>query len=278
MKLARVFLRDSVFLARIEGDSAILLLEESSHPLADVLIEALAGDLDLTSDGDKESLQDVRLLSPVFHPRKLLGVGLNYADHAEEAQMELPSAPIFFAMTTNAITGPEDPIRFETYASKQVDYEVELAVVIGSRASKVDERDALSHVFGYTVCNDVSARDVQFGDPQWMRGKSFDTFCPLGPVIVTADEVPDVQDIELFCRVNGETLQAGSTQKMIFGVSTLISFISQTMTLEPGDVIATGTPSGVGFARTPPIFLKTGDVVESEVRGIGVLRNTVVVD
>lgn len=278
MKLARVSMSDSVYLTRIEDDSAILLRKESPHPLADVLIEALTDPTNLKADGECVSLRDVRLLSPVIHPRKLIGVGLNYADHVSETQMESPSSPALFSMTTNAIVGPEDPIRFNTSDSRQVDFEAELAVVIGSRARKVNEDDALSNVFGYTVCNDVSARDVQFRDAQWMRGKSFDSFCPLGPIIVTADEFPNVQSIELSCRVNGETLQASSTDRMIFGVAALVSYISQTMTLEPGDVIATGTPSGVGFARTPPIFLGAGDVVECEVQGVGILRNSVVVN
>lgn len=210
-------------------------------------------------------------------PTKVLAIGLNYADHARESGMTPPKNPLIFVKTQNSVCYDGDTITWAGSASTTVDYEAELAVVIGKQAKNVSKADALSYVYGYTCCNDVSARDEQFADQQWVRAKSFDTFCPLGPSIVTADEIPDPQNLRIMCRVNGETLQDSNTSEMIFGVAYLISYISQYMTLEPGDIIATGTPFGVGFSRTPPIYLKTGDVCEIEIEGIGVLTNPVVV-
>jgi 2-keto-4-pentenoate hydratase/2-oxohepta-3-ene-1,7-dioic acid hydratase in catechol pathway len=211
-------------------------------------------------------------------PSKVLAIGLNYADHARESGMEPPKAPLIFVKTNNSICFDGDPIRWAADDSAQVDYEAELAVVIGTKARRVSEADALDYVFGYTCCNDVSARDAQFGDQQWVRGKSFDTFCPLGPAIVTADEIPDPQNLAIKCRVNGETLQDSNTSEMIFGVAHLIAYCSRFMTLEVGDIIATGTPFGVGFSRNPPIYLQNGDVCEIDIEKIGVLTNPVVVD
>lgn len=210
-------------------------------------------------------------------PTKVLAIGLNYADHARESGMTPPKNPLIFVKTQNSVCYDGDTITWAASASTTVDYEAELAVVIGKQAKNVSEADALGYVYGYTCCNDVSARDEQFADQQWVRAKSFDTFCPLGPSIVTADEIPDPQNLRIMCRVNGETLQDSNTSEMIFGVAYLISYISQYMTLEPGDIIATGTPFGVGFSRTPPIYLKDGDVCEIEIEGIGTLTNPVVV-
>ena len=210
-------------------------------------------------------------------PSKVLAIGLNYADHAGEQAVEPPKSPLIFVKTNNSICFDGDPITWCAEDSSQVDYEAELAVVIGTKARRVSEAAALNYVFGYTCCNDVSARDAQFGDKQWVRGKSFDTFCPLGPYIVTADEISDPQTLAIKCRVNGETLQDANTSQMIFGVAQLIAYCSRFMTLEVGDIIATGTPSGVGFARTPPIYLKDGDVCEIDIEKIGVLTNPVVV-
>jgi 2-keto-4-pentenoate hydratase/2-oxohepta-3-ene-1,7-dioic acid hydratase in catechol pathway len=211
-------------------------------------------------------------------PSKVLAIGLNYADHAAETGVTPPGTPLIFVKTNNSICFNGDPIRWAASDSTEVDYEAELAVIIGTRARRVSEADALDYVFGYTCCNDVSARDAQFGDQQWVRGKSFDTFCPLGPTIVTADEIPDPQNLSIKCRVNGETLQDSNTSHMIFGVAHLIAYCSRFMTLEVGDIIATGTPPGVGFSRTPPIYLKHGDVCEIDIEKIGVLSNPIVVD
>jgi 2-keto-4-pentenoate hydratase/2-oxohepta-3-ene-1,7-dioic acid hydratase in catechol pathway len=275
MKLARVAHDGRVHLARIEGDSAVLLSEESHHPAADALREALASELDLHRDGEVVDLGAVRLLAPVRNPSKLLCIGLNYADHAREAGLTPPAAPLVFAKTPNTIIGPGDPIVVRAGDTEQADYEAELAVVIGRRASRI-EGDPLDHVFGYTVCNDVSARDAQFADGQWLRGKSFDTFCPLGPWIVTADDVADPEALGIRCDVSGERLQDSTTAELIFGIGELVTYLSRFLTLEPGDVIATGTPFGVGFARTPPRYLHPGDEVTVSVEGIGELTNPVV--
>lgn len=278
MKIARVRRGESVFLARLEGESAVLLVEESTNPSSDVVVDALTSSFDMSADGEVAPLDDVRILSSLRRPPKMLGIGLNYTDHAREAHKDPPKQPIVFAITSNSIIGPDDVIRFDSSVSNCVDYEAELAVVIGSPASGVSEEDALSRVFGYTICNDVTARDAQRADGQWARSKSFDTFTPLGPCILSADDLDDIQDVDIHCRVNGEVRQSSNTKQMIFDVKTLISYLSRTMTLEPGDVILTGTPGGVGFVRTPPSYLRGGDVVDCEIADIGTLRNAVVVD
>ncbi len=220
------------------------------------------------------ALDDVSLLAPMPRPGAIVCVGLNYRKHAEEGGQPIPPNPILFSKFPNAVIGPGDAILLPTF-SAQVDYEAELGVVIGRRASAVDVSDALDHVLGYTCINDVSARDLQFADGQWVRGKALDTFCPTGPWIVTTDEIPDPQTLPIRCVVNGKKMQDSSTADMIFGVAEIVSFISQGITLEPGDVIATGTPEGVGFARTPPVYLQESDVVSVEIDGIGALTNPV---
>jgi 2,4-diketo-3-deoxy-L-fuconate hydrolase len=219
-------------------------------------------------------LAGARLLAPIVAPQKIICIGLNYRDHAAETGAELPAVPLLFAKWANAIVGPGDDIRLPSISS-MVDYEAELAVVIGRTASRVSEQDALSHVFGYTCSNDVSARDLQSAEPRWIRGKALDTFLPIGPWITTADEIPDPQALDIGCRVNGEVRQSSSTSQMVFGVAELIAFITEAITLEPGDIIATGTPPGVGVARTPPTFLADGDEVTIEIEGIGALTNPV---
>jgi 2-keto-4-pentenoate hydratase/2-oxohepta-3-ene-1,7-dioic acid hydratase in catechol pathway len=275
VRLARVRLRDggSVHVARAEGDGWVLLRAEGDRPAGDALREALAAGDDLREGGRAVDAGEVDLLAPVGRPSKVVAVGLNYADHARETGQQVPSTPLLFAKTPNAVVGPGEPITWRQSDSTQVDYEAELGVVMGRRASRVAAGDALSHVLGYTCCNDVSARDAQFGDVQWTRGKSFDSFCPLGPWVVTADEVPDPQALPIRCDVSGERLQDSSTSEMVFGVAELVAYISRFMTLEPGDVIATGTPWGVGFARTPPRFLGDGDEVTVTLEGIGSLTN-----
>lgn len=220
-------------------------------------------------------LRDVVLGPPVPRPGKVICIGLNYRDHAAESGMAVPDSPVTFSKYATAVIGPERPIVLPA-VSTQVDYEAELAVVIGRRAKHVPVERAWDFVLGYTNLNDVSARDMQFADKQWQRGKSCDTFAPMGPAIVTGDEVGDPHRLRVQLRLNGRTLQDSSTEQLIFGVDHVVSFLSQTVTLEPGDVIATGTPPGVGFARKPPVFLKAGDVVEVEVEKLGVLRNPVV--
>ena len=222
-------------------------------------------------------LDRIRLVSPVPRPGKLICIGLNYRDHARESGMAIPERPVVFSKFTTSVIGPDQPVLLPAI-STQVDYEAELAVVIGRKARRVPKERALDHVLGYTNFNDVSARDLQFADSQWQRGKSCDTFAPMGPFLVTADEVPDPHRLGIRLRLNGRTLQDSNTDQLIFGVPELVAFLSESITLEPGDVIATGTPPGVGFARKPPIYLKDGDVMEVEIDGLGVLRNTVRAD
>lgn len=218
--------------------------------------------------------EDVRLEPPIPRPGKIICVGLNYRDHAEESGMAIPSSPIIFSKFSTSVIGPGAAIELPADSS-EVDYEAELAVVIGRRAKMVSGGDAMNYVFGYTNFNDVSARDMQFADGQWQRGKSCDTFAPIGEYIATYDEITDPHDLKISFRLNGKTLQDSSTGQMIFRIPELIEFISRSITLEPGDVIATGTPPGVGFARDAKIFLKDGDVAEVEIEGLGVLRNPI---
>lgn len=220
-------------------------------------------------------LEGLRLLAPVPDPQKVVAIGLNYMDHCREQNVAVPTNPLVFAKFPSSIIGPGEAIRFDPALTNQVDWEAELGVIIGRRARRVSRADALSYVFGYTPLNDVSARDLQFGDRQWVRGKSLDTFCPFGPAITTADEIPDPQALRISSRVNGMTMQNSTTAEMIFPVDELIAFVSNAFTLEPGDVIATGTPDGVGVFRNPKVFLHHGDRVEIEIEKLGVLSNPV---
>jgi 5-carboxymethyl-2-hydroxymuconate isomerase len=225
--------------------------------------------------GDGDDLASGTLDAPLRAPPKIACVGLNYHDHCRETGMAAPERPLIFAKFGSSLTGPDTAIEWPEGLTEQVDWEVELAVVIGRRVRNVSESEALGAVFGYTVANDVSARDLQFADQQWVRAKSIDSFCPLGPVIVTPDEFGDPQAKRLLARVNGETMQDSTTAEMIFGVAEIVSFLSRACTLEPGDLILTGTPWGVGGFRDPPVFLKPGDSVEIDVEGVGVLANDV---
>jgi 2-keto-4-pentenoate hydratase/2-oxohepta-3-ene-1,7-dioic acid hydratase in catechol pathway len=217
-------------------------------------------------------LHEVTLAALSPSPSKVVCVGLNYRDHAEEARQPIPQVPVLFPKFANSIAGP-GPVTIPR-AVQSCDYEAELAVVIGRRASRVTTDDALAHVAGYCCANDLSARDLQFETAQWLRGKAVDGFLPLGPWLVTPDEVPDPQALEITCHVNGEQRQRSSTKHMIFGVAELISFISQTCTLEPGDVIITGTPFGVGMGFDPPRYLSPGDEVTVTISGLGSLVTT----
>ena len=212
---------------------------------------------------------------PAVYPSKILAIGRNYADHALEGGGEPPKAPLIFAKLANALSAHDAPIVLPT-VSETIDWEAELAVVIGRHTKAVAEADALDYVFGYTMMNDVTARDLQRKDGQWTRGKGLDTFAPLGPFITTRDEIRDVQNLNVEGLYNGEVTQTSNTSKMIFSIAHLISYISQGITLEPGDVIASGTPEGVGFFRDPPVLLKPGDVCEVRVEKLGSLRNPVV--
>lgn len=220
-------------------------------------------------------LTSVKVLAPLPSPSKIICVGQNYLDHIREQKAEIPTTPILFSKAPTSIIGPNEPIRWPKGLTEQADLEVELGVVIGTRMSGVPAAKALDHVFGYTVLNDVSARDLQFGDKQWVRGKSLDRFCPIGPVIVTRDEIPDPQKLRLTSACNGRVWQDSNTKEMIFSVATLLEFICRGITLLPGDLIATGTPHGIGFAQKPPAYIVAGDKLRLEVEGIGVLENPV---
>ena len=252
-----------------EGDQAL----EGARRVVDVLSSDPA-----TLSRSSWPLAETRLLAPVPRPRRnLVCVGLNYAEHAAESRVTqgVPEHPVYFTKPPSTVIGPEAPIPWHGHVSQRIDWEVELVAVIGRGGRDIPEERALDSVFGYTVGNDVTARDLQSRHQQWYKGKGLDGFCPLGPCIVTKDELPDPQDLRLRLRVNGETKQDASTGDMIFSVAKLVAVWSLGMTLEPGDLLMTGTPSGVGFARQPPEYLQPGDVVEAEIDGIGLLRNVV---
>jgi len=275
----------------IKTSAGIVILEKAQRKKTDLprtLEEALfvPRGIDSVRSFVRENFKDAKKLQklaiperkvrmgPLFRPRNVLCIGLNYKDHATEGGVPLPEKPVVFAKLTGCMIGPGAPIVLPP-DTKEVDYEAELAVVIGRKCRGVSAADALKYVAGYTCLNDVSARDFQRGDGQWVRAKSQDTFGPMGPYLVTSDDIPDPQTLPIRCILNGTTLQDSNTDKMIFGVRELIAFISRGITLEPGDVITTGTPHGVGFARKPPIFLKAGDEVVVEIEGIGKLVNPV---
>jgi 2-keto-4-pentenoate hydratase/2-oxohepta-3-ene-1,7-dioic acid hydratase in catechol pathway len=219
-------------------------------------------------------VESVKLLAPISNPSKLIAIGLNYMDHVRETGAKVPQLAIMFTKYTTSIVGTGDEVRWDPALTAKVDYEAELAVVIGKRASKVKEENAFDYILGYMNCNDVSARDLQNekGD-QWIMGKSLDTFGPLGPYLVTKDEVPEPNNLSIKCMLNGKAMQDSNTREMIFKIPYLISYLSRGLTLLPGDVITTGTPDGVGAARKPPVFLKHGDVMTVEVEGLGQLTN-----
>jgi 2-keto-4-pentenoate hydratase/2-oxohepta-3-ene-1,7-dioic acid hydratase in catechol pathway len=271
------------------GSAAGILKGDGIFPLADLGYAdalafinageaALAGAQHITGQLSGRSLPPyncVHLLAPIPRPPKIICVGLNYRDHAVEAGMEIPPVPTIFAKFSTAVTGSGAPIIVPP-STQQPDYEAELAVVIGKRGERIPAKNWEDYVFGYTILNDVSARDVQLATSQWTLGKSLPTFAPLGPHIVTRDEIPDPHALDIRLSIGGELLQHSNTRELIFGVPDLIEYISRFVTLEPGDIISTGTPSGVGLARKPPRWLHPGDEVVIEIEGIGCLRNPVV--
>jgi 2-keto-4-pentenoate hydratase/2-oxohepta-3-ene-1,7-dioic acid hydratase in catechol pathway len=238
---------------------------------------------DAADTADGVPLEDARLHAPIPRPRKnVFCLGLNYRAHAQESaqargrDVKIPAVPVFFTKAPTTINGPFDEVPVDPAVTAKVDWEVELGVVVGRAGRDIPRAHAQAHVFGYTVINDLSARDLQADHLQWFKGKSLDGFCPLGPVVVTADEFGDPQAKRLQCRVNGVTKQDATTADMIFPVDVIIEWLSRGLTLEPGDIIATGTPEGVGMGRTPQEFLKPGDIVETQIEGIGTLRNRIV--
>jgi 2-keto-4-pentenoate hydratase/2-oxohepta-3-ene-1,7-dioic acid hydratase in catechol pathway len=244
------------------------------------ITQALAGEVPANATHPSGA---VRWHAPISRPAKnIICLGLNYSSHVKESaqargrEVKIPEHPVFFTKTPTTVNGPFDPIPWDPNVTQQVDYEVELGVVIGVGGKNIPKSKALDHIFGYTVINDVSARDLQMRHLQWFKGKSLDGFCPMGPVIVTADEFGNPQTKRITTRVNGVEKQNSTTANMIFPVDVIVEVLSRGMTLEPGDVIATGTPEGVGLGRTPQEFLNDGDVVETEIENIGMLRNHIV--
>jgi 2-keto-4-pentenoate hydratase/2-oxohepta-3-ene-1,7-dioic acid hydratase in catechol pathway len=266
MRWVRFDLGDGPRVGRLDG-------EQIRPVAAERLQDVIEGHGDEPA-GASVPAAECTLLAPLT-PGKILAVGQNYLDHIREQGAEPPGLPVLFPKFPSSVIGPGEEIVWTDGLTEQVDYEAELAVVIGRRATRVTESEALDHVFGYTGANDVTARDLQFGDGQWTRGKGLDRFLPLGPVVVDAAEVSDPQDVAVRCRVNGETVQSSSTREMVFSVAQIIAFISDAITLEPGDVILTGTPDGVGYFREPQLFLAPGDEVEVEIGDFGVLANPV---
>lgn len=268
MRVGTVLHADRTIAAIHEGDGWRAIAGGEQEELAGLI----ASGQPLAQSG--EVLEDAIELAPL-RPGKIVAIGLNYMDHVRETGMDAPERPLVFAKFPSSVIGPQEQIVIDPELAGRVDWEVELAVVIGKRLRNASAEDALDGVFGYTVGNDVSARDVQFSDGQWARAKSFDTFCPLGPSIVTANEVGDPQGLALQTRVNGETVQSSSTSEMVFGVAELLAFCSRSFTFEPADVLLTGTPWGCGEFMEPRRSLKAGDVVECEISEIGILRNPV---
>lgn len=251
---------------RLEGDLTGMVV-----PMGEDLVAFLAGAPSV--EGAPLAYADVAPLAPVPRPGKIICIGLNYRDHAIETGKAIPTEPVMFAKFANSVVGDGARVAIPELTS-EADWEAELGVVIGARASRVAPAQALEHVAGYVCMNDLSARDLQRRGGQWTRGKAIDGFLPMGPMLVTADEVPDPQALSIRCLVNGQVVQDSSTSQMVFGVAELISTISQTLTLEPGDCIATGTPPGVGMAMKPPRFLRESDVVTVEIEGLGALTTT----
>jgi 2-keto-4-pentenoate hydratase/2-oxohepta-3-ene-1,7-dioic acid hydratase in catechol pathway len=258
------------------GDSAEagIMLDDRVGALGCDMISAMAGGV---SVGAVYDLHDVRLLAPIPRPPKLICVGLNYRDHAAETKMEIPRVPTIFNKFPSVVIGPGAPIVLPK-AEKRPDYEAEFAFVIGRGGRHIRAAQAMDHVFGYTIVNDVSARDHQMATTQWLMGKTFDTFAPMGPWIVSADEIGDPHALDIWLEIRGERLQSSNTRELIFKIPELIEFISGVVTLEPGDVVITGTPAGVGFARNPPRFLKPGDEVTIHIDKIGSLVNPVIAE
>lgn len=280
MKLVTFHADRELHVGAIAGDSVVDLTAAGVAATMNALIGLGAAGLRAAREAAAASanavpLSKARLAAPLS-PGKILCSGINYKGHAEEnPNAKMPTEPFFFAKLPSSVAGPEDEIRLSP-RTQQMDYEVEFSAVIGSRLTRAAEADVMPAIFGYTLLNDVSARDVQFKDNQITLGKNFDRFAPIGPCIVTADEISAPDNVRLKTRLNGKVMQDGTTADWIFSLPELIAYLSQVMTLEPGDIVTTGTPAGVGVFRKPPVFMRAGDVVEIEAEGIGVLRNRIV--
>ena len=271
MKLATFTHGDRTRLGQIIGDE----IWEMAWP--DSMMAAVRRGMTPSKGSIHFKLDEVKFEAPL-RPGKIIAIGLNYADHAQETGKDVPNHPLVFAKFPSSVIGDRDAITWRTSITETVDWEGELAVIIGKKARDVSEANAMDYVYGYTVGNDVSARDLQnIKDKQWTRGKSLDTFCPLGPWVITRDEIADPQNLKITTVVNDKTMQDSNTSNLIFSIPFLISYLSQNFTLDPGDVIMTGTPSGVGAGMKPPTYLKDGDVVTVTIEGIGTISNPCVV-
>ena len=267
MKIAQFYHKNLVRLGIIEDYNLIPL--DFQGEMIDFIINSHI----LRSSDIPIPLNMVQFAPAVSSPSKIIGIGLNYLDHIRESKGEIPEVPMVFAKFPNSLLAHHENITWDKHLTSKVDFEAELAVIMGKTVYNCQEDEAINSVFGYTCANDVSARDLQFGDGQWVRGKSLDTFCPLGPWIVTSDEIPDPHSLEIKCSLNGKAMQDSNTGRMIFKVPQLISFLSKNFTLIPGDVILTGTPHGVGVFRNPSVYMSDGDEVVVEIEGIGELAN-----
>ena len=291
MKLGTCRYQAQQYVFILQGDQVLIpaLVPQYDQAIWRDMLTLIDNPPDLTatvaavSDAMRVPLADIELLAPIPRPRRnVMCLGLNYLEHAEETASQVgrsakaPEYPIVFTKSPTSVIGHDAAIPFDPDTCSQLDWEAELGVIIGKAGKKIQAENAHAHIFGYTVLNDISARDIQLNHKQYFLGKSIDGGCPMGPFIVTADEIADAQKLKIECRVNGKVKQASNTRHMIFNIASIIQWLSRAMPLEAGDVIATGTPSGVGFVRQPPEFLVPGDVVECEVERVGVLRNRIV--
>jgi 2-keto-4-pentenoate hydratase/2-oxohepta-3-ene-1,7-dioic acid hydratase in catechol pathway len=268
MKIAQFYKNNSICIGLIHDDGLIPVVFEGD------MIDLIECGQAPETGGKPVFFEHVKWAPPVTRPSKIIAIGLNYKDHAKESKGKIPEAPLVFAKFPNSLIGHNDEIIWDANVTGKVDFEAELAVIIGRSIHDCPEEEAMEAVFGYTCANDVSARDLQFGDGQWVRGKSLDSFCPLGPWVVTADELPDPHSLKIRCLLNGRLMQDSHTGYMIFRLPAVISFLSRHFTLFPGDIILTGTPSGVGAFRDPPVYMKGGDEVIVEIERVGRLVNT----
>ncbi|MFA5032487.1 MAG: fumarylacetoacetate hydrolase family protein [bacterium] len=273
-KLSPIWLKD--MLSLIEREDILSELKELNEKLQSIIT-----DPDKYNELSKKDIiykvSDVQIAAPILNPHKLICIGLNYKDHCLEQNITIPKNPILFSKFNTAIIGYGDNI-IRPRQTEQLDFEGELAFVIGKKGKNIPIEDAMDYIFGYTICNDVSARDIQFSDKQWLRGKSFDTFAPMGPFLVTKDEIEDPHNLNIKVTLNKNTMQDSNTKNMIFNIPYLVNFISNVFPLVPGDVVTTGTPNGVGVFRNPPVFLKEGDKITIEVEKLGILQNTVIME
>lgn len=266
MKWMTVRVQDALCVGYQKGDQF--------QPVSAASIQDIINGCDWSEAGEPLPVSDITPLAPLT-PRNIICIGANYRDHCIETGLPIPERPMVFAKLANTIAADGDALTWPRGLTENVDWEAELGVVIGRRAKGVHRDRALEHVFGYVAVNDVTARDIQLSDGQWVRGKSLDGFCPLAPTLVTADEIGDVQALDIRCLVNGQPMQSSNTREMIFDVRYLIEYLSRSITLQPGDLVLTGTPAGVGMGYRPPQYLKRGDVVRVEIEGLGAVTNTV---